>query len=179
MRVRDHLALSAAGAALLRPWLGSRVLGLLAGGVLIDIDHYAWFCLRHRCLNPVTAVRYFTAAAPQHHAGTRALHSPVAIAAICAAARRRPALLSVAAGMAVHAVLDSRHEARMRAARTAALRRDRFTCQACGSTAVDVGAHLQHQPWLLPSYASQNLISLCSSCHEAAHRRERPAHRWT
>ena len=48
MRVRDHIALSTAGAVLARPWLDSGALGLWAGGVMVDVDHYAWFCVRRR-----------------------------------------------------------------------------------------------------------------------------------
>ena len=79
MRVRDHLVLSAAGAALLSPWAGGSALGLVAGGVLIDADHYAWFCLRERSLDPRAAVRFFNGAGPPQHVGTRALHSPLVL----------------------------------------------------------------------------------------------------
>jgi hypothetical protein len=48
MRVRDHVLISAAGAALAAPFIGHRALALWAGGVLIDTDHYAWFCVRQR-----------------------------------------------------------------------------------------------------------------------------------
>jgi 5-methylcytosine-specific restriction endonuclease McrA len=54
-------------------------------------------------------------------------------------------------------------------ARAAALLRDRFSCQACGSHATPVDTHIRRQPWLLPSYATQNLVTLCRPCHEAAH----------
>lgn len=59
MRVRDHVAVSTAGAALLSPWLGRGVLSPWASSILIDADHYLWFCLRQRRLNPVAAVRFF------------------------------------------------------------------------------------------------------------------------
>jgi hypothetical protein len=169
MRVRDHLVLSAAGAALLRPWAGGSVLGLVAGGVLIDVDHYAWFCLRQRSLNPIAAVRFFNEAGPPQHHGTRALHSPLALLAVLLAGIHRRRLLPVALGMTLHVALDAHHLARMDKARAAVLVRDRFSCQACGSQAPPVDTHIRRQPWLLPSYATQNLISLCRPCHEAAH----------
>ena len=170
MRVRDHLALSAVGAALISPWAGRSALGLLAGGVLIDADHYVWFCLRHRQLSPMAAVRFFSAANPPQHQATRALHSPAVLVAAFSASAWRPRLLPVALGMALHVLLDSGYEVGMRRARSAALERDEHICHACGSQAPDVRAHLWGQPLLLPSYGTQYLISLCGSCHEAAHK---------
>jgi hypothetical protein len=169
MRVRDHVALSTAGAALLSPLLGRRVVGLWAGSVLIDADHYLWYCLRRDRRSPVAAIRFFNGADPPQHRATRALHSPVAIGAALLLSRRRPRLLGVAVGMAVHIALDVGHEARMERARAAALERDDFACQACGAREQRVGTHLMRQPWLLPSYEVRNLTSLCGGCHEAAH----------
>jgi len=179
VRVRDHIVLSAAGAALLRPWVRRGVLGLVAGGVLIDADHYAWFCLRHHRLNPVAAVRFFNDAHPPQHPGTRALHTPVALLAAFAAGLHRPRLLPVALGMGLHVALDTYHEARMGKARTAALERDDFSCRACGRRAPEIGTHILRQPWLLPSYRTQNLVSLCRPCHEATHTRRIGPNSWT
>jgi hypothetical protein len=129
VRVRDHIAASMAGAALLRPWVRHGTAGLMAGGVLIDADHYAWFCLRQRRLNPLAAVRFFNEANPPHHRGTRALHTPLAVVAILLAGLRLPRLLPVAVGMGLHVALDTHHEARMATARTAVLERDGFSCR--------------------------------------------------
>jgi hypothetical protein len=178
MRVRDHLALSAAGAALLSPWAGRSVLGLVAGGVLIDADHYAWFCLRQRSLNPIAAVRFFNEPDPPHHPGTRVLHSPAALLAVFAVGLRHRRLLPVALGMGLHVALDAHYRARMHRARVSALERDDFCCQACGSQAQHIHAHLSRQPLLLPSYAVQNLVSLCRQCHEAAHTRATESGLW-
>jgi hypothetical protein len=179
MRVRDHVVLSAAGAALLSPWAGGSALGLVAGGVLIDADHYAWFCLRQRSLDPIAAVRFFNGAGPPQHAGTRALHSPLVLLGVLLAGMHRRRLLPVALGMGLHVALDAHHRTRMGKARAAALVRDGFSCRACGSQASQVDTHLQRQPWLLPSYATQNLITLCRPCHEAAHLRTRGPGLWT
>lgn len=177
MRVRDHVLLSAAGAALLRPWARGSVAGLVAGGVLIDADHYAWFCLRHRRLNPVAAVRFFNGAHPPQYQGTRLLHTPGALLAVLAAALHWPRLLPVAAGMGLHVALDRQHEARMRSARKAALERDEYRCQACGAqTRIDT--HVRRQPWLLPSYSAEDLISLCHACHETVHTGRTGARAW-
>jgi hypothetical protein len=165
------VALSTAGAAVLGPYVGRAVLGLWAGSVLLDVDHYLWFCLRHRRLSPAAAVGYFNRAAPRQHSATRVLHSPAAVSALMLLGARRRGLLPVALGMAAHVALDARHEARMRATRSAALERDDFSCQSCGARGSHVGTHVRRQPWLLPSYAPHNVSSLCSPCHEAAHTR--------
>jgi len=178
MRVRDHIALSTAGSALLSPCLGRGVVTVWAGAVLIDVDHYVWFCLRERRLNPVSAVRYFNGAHAPQHAATRGLHSPLALLAVLLLGARRPQLLGVALGMGAHVTLDKFHEARMNEARAAALARDDITCQECGTRGPRVGTHLQRQPWLLPSYSSQNLISLCPACHRAAHGLEPGSQSW-
>jgi hypothetical protein len=168
-----------AGAALLRSWASGGGLGFWAGSVLIDADHYVWFCLRHRLWNPVAAVRFFNQAHPPHHAATRVLHSPAVLLAIVAAGARRPWLLPVALGMGLHVALDARHEAKMGRARAAALERDGFSCRACGTRGPDVGGHVGHQPWLLPSYRPENVTSLCRRCHDAAHKRGTGQASWT
>lgn len=177
MRVRDHIVLSTAGAALLRQWTRGGAAGLVAGGVLIDADHYAWYLLRHRQLNPVAAIRFFNEAHPPQHPGTRLLHSPAALLAAAAAGLRWPRLRPVAAGMGLHIALDTQHAARMRRVRAAVLERDGYRCRACGSqTRID--AHVRRQPWLLPSYSAGDLISLCHGCHESAHAGRRGPRRW-
>lgn len=182
MRVRDHVLLSAAAAALLGRWARAGALGVVAGGVLIDADHYAWYCLRHRRLSPAAAIRFFNEANPPQRSSTRVLHSPGMVLAALAAGLRWPRLVPVALGMGLHVALDAQHEARMRQVRAAALERDGFCCRACGSRGA-LGAstetHIRHQPWLLPSYAAHNVISLCPACHEAAHGRGREPAAWT
>jgi hypothetical protein len=169
MRVRDHVAVSTAGAALLSPWLGRGVLSPWASSILIDADHYLWFCLRQRRLNPVAAVRFFNEVDPPRHPATRLLHSPMVLLLMLVLGARRRGALPVALGMALHVATDMRHEARMEQARAAALHRDDFTCQACGARGTRIVAHVRQQPWVLPSYGTQNLITLCRTCHEAAH----------
>jgi hypothetical protein len=179
MRVRDHIALSTAGAALLQPWLGRGALGLWAGSVLVDVDHYAWFCLRKRRVDPAAAVRFFNQAHPPQRAATRVLHSPVASVGVLFLGVHRRWLLPVGLGMCLHVALDACHEARMDEARAAALERDDFTCQACGERTQHVATHLRRQPWLLPSYEAHNLVSLCAPCHETAHAVGRGPRSWT
>ena len=169
MRVRDHVAVSTAGAVLLR-WLSGRGgIGFWAGGVLIDVDHYLWYFATQRRLSPVTAVRFFNQAAAPEHSATRVLHSPVTLLLVSLIAARTRWLRPVAAGMCLHAALDTAHRTCMDASRDAALARDSRRCQACGTSGGQICAHLARQPVLGPSYRPENLVSLCLPCHEAAH----------
>jgi hypothetical protein len=180
VRVRDHVLLSAAVAALAAPFTGSvGAAGLLAGGVLIDADHHAWYCVTRRSVNPVAAVRFFNEADPPQHAATRVLHNPALLAGMALLGLRFRPLLPVAAGMALHTALDRQHEARMRRARAAALARDGYSCRVCGPGIPAAGAHLFRQPTLLPAYRAQDLISLCGPCHEAAHSPKGGLMAWT
>ena len=171
MRVRDHVGLSTAGAAVLWPWLGRDVLTPWAASILIDSDHYVWFFLSQCRISPVAAVRFFNAADAPHRPATRALHSPVVIAAVLAIGRRRRVARAVVLGMALHVAMDIQHEARMNRARAAALRRDDFTCGPCGARGPHVATHLHRQPLLLPSYRVGDHVTLCDRCHAAAHAR--------
>jgi len=168
VRVRDHLALSTAGAVLLYPRLRGAVLGPWAASILIDVDHYLWFCWRQRRLNPQAALRFFNQAQPPQHGRTRLLHSPAVLLGLLLLTRRRTTA-GVLLGMAFHVGLDRYDTARRRQTRAAALARDGFTCQHCGAQGPGVVAHLWHQPCLLPSYREEHFISLCGACHEAAH----------
>ena len=169
MRVRDHIAVSTGSAALLSPWLGGDAIGMWAGGVLVDADHYAWFCLTKRRGSAKAAMRFFNEAHPPQHAATRVLHTPSALIVALLASLRWPRLRSTALGMTLHLALDLAHDARMNRARTVALARDDSRCRHCGTRSGSIEAHIARQPSLLPSYRSHNLISLCGACHEAAH----------
>jgi hypothetical protein len=171
MRVRDHVALATGAAALLYPRLGASVAVPWAASIFIDVDHYLWFLARHRSLSPVAAVRlYNDADAPQHRA-TRPFHHPAALSLMLLVSRRRRAAAPPLMGVAFHVGLDVFHRTRTADAKTAALARDRFTCQVCGAKTPDVVAHVWRQPPILPSYRLDHFVTVCSRCHEAAHAR--------
>jgi hypothetical protein len=183
VRVRDHVVLSSVGAVLLYPRLRGAVLGPWAASILIDADHYLWFCLRQRRLNPGAALRFFSQAQPPQQRQTRLLHSPAVLLGLlllgrlhCAPTRRRPTTWALL-GMAFHVGLDAYDTARRDHARVAALARDGVTCQQCGARGRGIVAHLWYQPCLLPSYHPEHLVSLCGACHEAAHAARRGC--WT
>jgi hypothetical protein len=169
VRVRDHVALSTATAAVLYPRLRASVLSPWAASIFIDVDHYLWFSLRHHRLNPVAAVRFFNEAQPPQHTGTRPFHQPGVLLLLLVLGVRRRAVMRLLLGMTFHVGLDVFHRARTAEARAAVLRRDHFTCRVCGAEGPDVVAHLWRQPRLLPSYRRQHYVSVCASCHEAAH----------
>jgi hypothetical protein len=171
LRVRDHVAISTAAAALLFPLVGRRVAGAWAASIVMDADHYAWYCITQRSLNPSEAYRFFNQANPPQHPATRLLHNPLAISIAVALGVWNRKLMPVAVGMAAHAALDVYHEERIKRARIRVLRRDRFTCRWCGVRGIHVVAHLDRQPRFMPSYRLENFITLCPACHEEAHAR--------
>jgi hypothetical protein len=169
MRVRDHIALSTGGAALLYPRLRAAVVVPWAASIFIDLDHYLWYLARYRCFSPVAAVRLFNQANAPRHAATRPFHHPAALLLLLLLSRRRSGAALPAIGMAFHIGLDTYHRARTANVNSAALARDRFTCQLCGEARTDVVAHVWRQPRLLPSYRPEHFVTLCAGCHEAAH----------
>jgi hypothetical protein len=169
VRVSDHVIISTGAAALLFPRLRRKTLVPWAASILIDVDHYLWFCARERSANPLRALRYFNQAQPPQHSATRLLHHPAVLLALLALSGRWRGLRLVLLGMAFHAGLDVYHRIRMEGARRIALRRDLETCQRCGAQGCGIVAHLHRQPLVLPSYRAEHLISLCGACHELAH----------
>jgi hypothetical protein len=144
------------------------VLGPWAASILIDVDHYLWFCLQQRRLNPLAAVRFFNQVQPPQHRQTRLLHSPAVLLVLLLLTRQRMTAWALL-GMAFHVGLDAYDTARRRRTRADALARDGFTCQHCGAQGPGVVTHLWHQPCLLPSYRPEHVTSLCGACHEVAH----------
>lgn len=173
MRVSDHALISTGAAAALYPCLRGRVLVPWAASLLIDVDHYLWFCLHQRSVSPRKAVRFFNQAQPPQHGGTRLLHHPVTLLLLLIVSLRWRWAALLLLGMAFHVGLDVYHGTRMDEVRRAALRRDAATCRRCGARGPDaaVVAHLWRQPRLLAAYRVEHLISLCAECHELAHAR--------
>lgn len=169
MRVLDHVALSTAGAALLVPVLGPVVLVPWAVSILVDVDHYLYYCVSARDLSPVRAVRFFGQATPPQHIGTRLLHSPAVLVGLAALGFLWRGAWLILLGLAFHVALDLYHAARLTIARQAVLRRDQATCVQCGAVGPGIVAHLWRQPRMLPSYQLQHFASVCGACHEQAH----------
>jgi hypothetical protein len=58
MRLRTHILTSALLAIALYPRTPRKAALLLAGGVLLDVDHYLLYALRSGNWNPLSALRY-------------------------------------------------------------------------------------------------------------------------
>jgi hypothetical protein len=171
VRVQDHLVLSSIAAAALYPVLGRKVVVPWAASLLIDVDHYAWYTLSRRTLNPIEAVRYFNQAQPEQHAGTRRLHSPDVLGALWLGGQLWKPLRLVFYGFLFHMSVDYAHSKWSAKARRLTLERDQGVCRRCGAADDTVVAHIWRQPKVLPSYRIEHLVSLCGPCHELAHAR--------
>lgn len=169
MRVRDHVAISTAASVALFPWLRRAIFVCWVSSIMIDVDHYLFFSVHERTIDPRKAVRYFNQAQPAQHAGTRVLHHPLVLLLLFALLGRWRWARLMLLGMAFHVGIDVFHGTRLRAVRSVALRRDGQTCQRCGAQGTDIVAHMFRQPRLLPAYRPEDLICLCSACHERAH----------
>jgi hypothetical protein len=169
VRISDHAIISTGAAALLFPLLRRKTLVPWAASILIDVDHYLWFCAHERSANPLRAMRFFNQAQPPQHSATRLLHHPGVLLVMLALSSRWRWLRLVLLGMVFHAGVDVYHGIRMEEARRNALLRDHETCQRCGAQGGGIVAHLNRQPLVLPSYRAEHLISVCGACHELAH----------
>lgn len=111
-----HAAYGAAAALLLAPWLRRRSLGLLAGSVLIDVDHYAWFVLHRHDVRLRSAYRYFLMVRrgeQKLRGDARPLHGPINVAWMALLAWRWPAVRPIFLGVVLHSVLDAFAEGRL------------------------------------------------------------------
>ncbi len=59
MKTSIHLTASLILAALLYPLLSWKALFILAGGVLIDVDHYFWYAYKYKNLNLIKSYEFF------------------------------------------------------------------------------------------------------------------------
>jgi hypothetical protein len=120
-----HAAYGAAAALALAPLLRRRSLGLLAGSVLIDVDHYAWYAVHRRDFSLRRAYRYFLrvrGGERRLEGDARPLHGPINVAWMALLAWRWPAFRSVFLGILLHSLLDAYAERRLNALLPLALR---------------------------------------------------------
>jgi hypothetical protein len=113
-----HAAYGAAAALALAPLLRWRSLGLLAGSVLIDVDHYAWYAVHRGDFSLRRAYRYFLKARGGERrleGDARPLHGPINVAWMALLAWHWPAFRSIFLGILLHSLLDAYSERRLNA----------------------------------------------------------------
>ena len=59
MRPSAHFLASLALAAVFYQFFGRNALAIFAGGVLIDIDHYIWYILKHKKINMARCYKFY------------------------------------------------------------------------------------------------------------------------
>jgi hypothetical protein len=113
-----HAAFGAAAALALAPWLRRRSVGLWAGSVLIDADHYVWYAVHRHDLSLRRAYHYFrqVRSGEQRLQGdARPLHGPLNVAWMALLAWRWPAFRPIFLGVLLHSLLDAYAERRFNA----------------------------------------------------------------
>lgn len=174
MRIHTHILTSAAlGLALYRR-RPARALLLLAGGVLLDTDHYLLFALRSGVWNPLSAWRYDRWRNTPRAAGDkRTRYGPLrsifhqaqlTLPIAWGLAWRWPALRPLALGVTLHLALDLpflRYDWRV-------WRRAQGRCERCGASQVPLDV-----VYLLPPrhggarWALENRAVWCRPCRAA------------
>jgi len=116
MRLRTHILTSALLGVALYPRAPRKATLLMAGGVLLDIDHYLLYALRSRNWNPLSALRYdrwrnqpITAGDRRRRYGSlrSIFHTArVTLPLVWLLGWRWPALRPLAIGVTLHLALD-------------------------------------------------------------------------
>jgi hypothetical protein len=171
MRLRTHILTSALLGAALYPRAPRRAALLLAGGVLLDTDHYVLYALRSGDWSPLGALRYDSWRNRKIQAGdTRQrfgslrsiFHSArITLPLVWLLSRRCPALRPFAIGVTLHLALDT-SPLRMdwRVWRRAAGR-----CECCGRRGLKRGIHYVTPPGKGGSrWALDNRAAWCYDC---------------
>ncbi len=176
-----HAAVTTAIALAGRRRLGPGAVAFWAGGVLADADHLAWHVQLTRRLDPARAWRHFADEGDgPRPAGTLPLHSWPIIGLAFVAGRRWQPLRWLAAGLAVHRLLDDvddiagpwwrgRHTRRKARLHQKVFERAGWQCQSCGAKDVRLHAHHRIQREDGGRDEPENLVALCGPCHRRAH----------
>jgi hypothetical protein len=174
MRLHTHILTSALlGAAIYRRAPRKAAL-LLAGGVLLDADHYLLYALRSGNWNPLVALRYdrwrntpsADDARPRYGSLRSVLHSVrFTIPLVWLLGWRWPALRPLAIGVTLHLALDTsplRLDWRV-------WRRAEGRCERCGRRGIKRGVHYVIPPHKGGSrWAIENRAAWCYDCALAA-----------
>jgi hypothetical protein len=175
MRLRTHILTSALLGAALYPRAPRKVALLLAGGVLLDADHYLLYALRSGDWSPFGALRYDSWRNKPIAAGdTRRRYGSLrsifhrarfTIPLVWLLGWRWPALRPLALGVTLHLAMDTsplRLDWRV-------WRRAGGRCECCGRAGVKLGIHYVIPPRKGGSrWGSENRRAWCYDCALAA-----------
>jgi hypothetical protein len=184
MRLRTHILTSALLGAALYPRAPRRAALLLAGGVLLDADHYLLYALRSGDWSPLGALRYdrwrsqLSAASDmtRSYGSLRSVfhRARITIPLVWLLSRRWPALRPLAIGVALHLALDTsplRLDWRV-------WRRARGRCERCGRRGVRLSVHYVVPPRRGGSrWSADNRAAWCYECGLAARNNDAPLRR--
>jgi hypothetical protein len=175
MRLRTHILTSALLGIALYPRARHKAALLLAGGVILDVDHYLLYALRSGNWNPLSALRYdrwrnqpVTAGDQRRRYGSlrSILHrARITLPLAWLLGWRWPALRPLAIGVTLHLALDiSPLRLDWRAWRRAAGR-----CERCGRAAASRGVYYVILPRAGGSrWALHNRAVWCYDCAQVA-----------
>lgn len=176
-----HLAVTGAAAFSARRRLGRNWPFFLSAGVLADLDHLAWHARYTGQLNPRAAWHYFRDEGKRRGpAAPLPLHAWPLIGAVLLVGMRFQPARAIAAGLALHRLLDDldsavgpwwrSHATRRRVAlHRRVFQRAGWRCESCGATDVRLHAHHRVQREDGGTDVLDNLIALCEPCHRLAH----------
>jgi len=175
MRLRTHILTSALLGAALYPRAPRKAALLLAGGVLLDADHYLLYALRSGNWNPLSALRYDrwrnqplkTGDRRRRYGSLRSIFhtARVTLPLVWLLGWRWPVLRPLAIGVMLHLALDiSPLRLDWRVWRRAGGR-----CECCGRVGLKRGIHYVNPPCAGGSrWALHNRAAWCYDCALAA-----------
>lgn len=175
MRLRTHILTSALLGITLYPRAPRKAALLLAGGVILDVDHYLLYALRSGDWNPLSALRYDRWRNQPINVGDQRrrygslrsiLHrARVTLPLVWLLGGRWPALRPLAIGVTLHLALDiSLLRLDWRAWRRAGGR-----CERCGRAAANRGVYYVIPPRAGGSrWALDNRAVWCYDCAQMA-----------
>ncbi|MDB5076023.1 MAG: hypothetical protein JWO42_2202 [Chloroflexi bacterium] len=138
MNQRAHMLSGVAAAVVLTPWLRWRAVALGCGAAFADLDLYVYFALRHRCLSPREAIRYFTTLKGSRERAIKLLHHPAVPFAAMAFVRSSPLVGSFGVGVALHQGLDYWGKRNFKRLCRALEERSGGRCELCGMPQLDI-----------------------------------------
>jgi hypothetical protein len=172
MRFRTHAITSALAGTLLYPRSPLRAAGLLAGGTLLDADHFLLYALQTGDWSVTGALSYNRY---RHNPGVAGdsrprygplrswLHNPLLLIPLWVAASRRPLMRPVVIGLSLHLLLDHIWWPRY----TLAFWRSGRRCARCGRSDRRLTVHWRR------AWGEPEIRTLCRPCFERSLRAER------